>query len=302
MSFSTKILLDSVAPNGCRVTTFVVSYPRFIHSEIMTHRVFSRNASSSRAIPTVKLIGAVSDDMATPVFWAKNQSGMQAVEELDNDFARHTVETSPLAPGTYPAVLTDKQYAQHLWLELGEIAVEYAVKLAAVGAHKQIVNRVIEPWSHITVLITATDWANFFALRAHPDAQQEFQHLAYEMLSAFVNSTPNELKVGEWHLPFVQPSERLVYDETTLLKFSTARCARISYRTQEGIRDPIKDAELHDRLRSSGHMSPFEHACQAMKTPIRSANFNGWKQYRKTLPNECIEAIDAQEILNRRTK
>lgn len=296
MSFSTEILLDSVAPTGRRVTTFVVRYPRFIHSEIMTHRICSRNASSSRAIPTNKIIKAVEDDMATPIFWAKNQAGMQAIEELDDTHPRHSVVDLDLKP----IVMTDKRYVEHLWRQLGTIAVDYARRMNAVGAHKQIVNRVIEPWSHISVLITATDWANFFALRAHPDAQQEFQYLAYEMLQAFVNSTPRELKVGQWHLPFIRPEEYAIFTEEVLLKLCIARCARISYLNHEGLNEPMKDIDLHDRLCASKHMSPFEHACQAMGRPERSGNFIGWQQYRQLLPNECIKAIDAQAILAKR--
>lgn len=300
MSFDVKILLDSVAPSGCRVTTFVVRYPRFIHSEIMTHRLFSRNASSSRAIPTAKIISAVEEEPAMPAFWAKNQSGMQAVEELDNTHIRHTVEQSDVCDGTYPAHLTDRQYAEHLWLEARNAAVGYARKLHALGVHKQIVNRVIEPYSHISVLVTATDWANFFALRAHPDAQQEFQFLAYEMLDAFMKSTPLELQVGAWHLPFIRPEEHQLYTEQMLLKLCVARCARISFLNHEGLNEPLKDIDLHDRLKASGHMSPFEHACQAMGVPARAGNLKGWCQYRKLLADECIEAIDAEAVMARR--
>lgn len=279
MSFDVKILLDSVAPTGCRVTSFVVRYPRFIHSEIMTHRLCSRNASSSRAIPTAKIISSVEEDPAMPVFWAKNQAGMQAIEELND---------------------ADRERAKQIWLEARDAAVRYAQQLKDLGAHKQIVNRVIEPYSHISVLITATDWANFFALRAHPDAQQEFQFLAYEMLQAFMTSKPRELRVGEWHLPFIRPEEHQIYTEGILLKLSVARCARISYLTHDGLNEPVKDMDLHDRLRVSGHMSPFEHACQAMGVPDAVGNFTGWCQYRKLLSNECIQAIDAEQIMLRR--
>src|ERR1700693_1578480 len=82
MTVSAKIVADSVGQAGQRITTMQLRYPKFIHGEFMTHRVFSRNASSSRAIPVERLIQDVIDDPAMPVFWGKNQKGMQAKEEL----------------------------------------------------------------------------------------------------------------------------------------------------------------------------------------------------------------------------
>lgn len=302
MSIRAEIIADSVSPDNARVTTFVCTYPRFIHSEVMTHRIFSRNASSSRAIPIDKMIQAVEQNPAVPVFWGKNQPGMQAAEELDDIEIRHHPIESDFDLGTYPANLTDRQYAQSLWLEARTIAVAQARRLQKLGVHKQIVNRVIEPWAHITVIITATDWPNFYALRTHKDAQPEFRELAHEMLQAFVDSTPVERRASDWHLPFITDEERTIYHENMLLKLCVARCARVSYLNHEGTFDIKKDAELHDKLKESGHMSPFEHPCQAMGMAEAVGNFHGWYQYRKHIPKECIEAIDAEAILARRPK
>ena len=291
-----KVIADSISRSNARVTTFVCTYPRFVHSEVMTHRVLSRNASSSRAIPIDKMIQAVEENPAMPVFWGKNQSGMQAKEELDNVRKYCLIGYEDEPPKT------QREHAIDAWLTARSIAVAQARRLQSLGVHKQLVNRVIEPWSHITVVMTGTDWANFFALRVHPDAQPEFEELAAQMLQAFVDSEPVERKCGEWHLPFISDEERTIYHENMLLKLCTARCARVSYLNHEGQNDPQKDAVLHDKLRESGHMSPFEHACQAMGMPEQVGNFHGWYQYRKQLPRECIMAIDAEALLAARKK
>src|SRR5512135_1987029 len=135
-----QIICDSMAPSGVRLTTFVLTYPRFIHSEFMTHRVFSRNASSSRAIPVKKQIQEIIDNPVIPLAFTKNKAGMQGGAALDGE-------------------AHDKAVAA--WLEGRDRAVEIANKLADLEVHKQYANRVLEPWAHITVVCTATDFANF---------------------------------------------------------------------------------------------------------------------------------------------
>ncbi len=157
MAIEAKVLADSVAPNGRRLTTMLWTYPRAIHSEIMTHRAFSRNAASSRAIPTEKLIQRVVDDPWIPTYIGKNQKGMQAGELLTDD---------------------DLHEAQMQWLTARDQAVERARALVKIGVHKQVVNRIIEPWMWITVIVSATEWGNFFGLRDHPMAEPHFQELA----------------------------------------------------------------------------------------------------------------------------
>ncbi len=155
-----EIIKDSLAPSGKRITTFVLTYPRFIHSEFMTHRMISKNASSSRAIPTEKMIQAIMDNPAMPIAFSKNQKGMQASDIL-----------SP----------QDQEKAEWLWLQARDETLNYVKALTDLGAHKQHVNRLLEPFQHITVIATATEWDNFFALRCHPDAPPEFQELANQM-------------------------------------------------------------------------------------------------------------------------
>lgn len=275
MTIEARIITDSIGPNGVRITTFVLKYPRFIHSEFMTHRDFSRNASSSRAIPFEKQLQMIKDDMAFPIAFRKNQKGMQA-----------------------GAFLTDEEEVKAVaaWANAGFKAIEYAQELAALNVHKQYINRLLEPYAHISVVVTATRFSNFFALRHHPDAQPEIAELAKLMWEEYRQSWPEQLKSGHWHLPFVTvpPFANMDhFDWTPLIKQSVARCARVSYLTHEGKEpDEASDFALYDRLLGSQpiHASPAEHQARASAwTGIHSGNFNGWVQYRKTLEHEYID-------------
>lgn len=269
--YSTRILLDSVGPSGKRLTTWELTYPRFVHAELMTHRMFSRNSSSSRAIPVEKLMARVAENPALPQWWGKNQSGMQAREELG---AEARIE------------------AQRLWLLARDQMLDAVTKLQEVGLHKQLANRLIEPWMFITVIVSATSFSNWFHLRNHPDAQPEIAWVARSMWKQYSDSHPAQLPAGAWHLPLIHPEERMACDIDTLKKISTGRCARVSYLTHDGKRELDKDIELHDRLCAGpatgnpGHWSPFEHVAQALETAEPSGNFIGWKQYRKEFPAE----------------
>jgi thymidylate synthase ThyX len=271
--YSTRILKDSLAPCGKRLTTWELTYPRFVHAELMTHRLFSRNAASSRAIPIEKLIERVEQDPAMPVFWGKNQKGMQA-----------EVEMSP----------AERALAEARWLHARDLAVAECRQLAELGVHKQLANRIIEPWMFITVILSATEFDNWFHLRNHPMAQPEIAWVAKSMWNQFhaPTSMPQELPAGGWHLPLIGGPETDDLDVETLKKISVGRCARVSYLTHEGKRDIDKDVELHDRLCSGpatgepGHWSPFEHVAMALDTPERSGNFIGFRQYRKFFTNE----------------
>lgn len=259
-----RIIADSVNPVGNRITTWVVKFPRFILAEFNTHRQLSRNSSSSRARPLDKTIQDVIDDPAMPEFWGKNQKGMQASEELSEDYKTRSI---------------------WVWLEARDQAVESVRDLQEFDVHKQIANRILEPWMHQTVLCTATEWENFFALRADLPAQPEFRALAFKMLDLYNSNEPKQLNVGEWHIPFGDKyCDDLTVEEQ--LKVCTARAARVSYNNFEGDMDFQKDFDLHDKLLESGHLSPFEHCAKALPESIPVGNFVGWKQYRKFCKNE----------------
>jgi thymidylate synthase ThyX len=245
-------------------------YPRFVHSELMTHRVFSRNAASSRAIPIKRMIAAVREDPAMPIYWGKNQTGMSARTEISGDA---------------------RDRAEREWLRALENALESAERLSdsEIDLHKQLVNRILEPFAWITVIITATEWANFFTQRCHPDAQPEIKQIADMMLAAYRGSVPQIVPIGGWHLPLIFDDERAL-DDALLCKLSVARCARVSYLTHEGTRDIAKDIELYERLMSggaNGHWSPTEHVATPLADPAAtSGNLRGWEQYRKRFPSE----------------
>lgn len=297
---TSTILADSINPAGCRITSWILTYPRFFHSELMTHRVFSRNAASSRAIPVKKVIEEVQNNPAMPIFWGKNQSGMQAKEELDDSVKK------PFFDGSDPEafLMTDREAAKFEWLEARNSAISHAKKMLELGLHKQIANRILEPFMHMTIILTGTEFENFFSLRAHPDAQPEFQDLAYKMLFIYEAHEPKKLKEGEWHIPFSEKFdlERMMslYHKKTgdhymkedekmnelRLQISTARCARVSYLNFEGKDDYEADINLCNQLSSSGHWSPFEHCAQALPDEKWAGNFRGWKQYRKFFSQE----------------
>lgn len=279
--YHAKILLDSIGPSGKRITTWELRYPRFVHAELLTHRNFSRNSASSRAIPNEKLIAQVVENPAMPVFWGRNQSGMQAREELVGEDLQRAIET---------------------WIHGRDAAVELSRNLAKSGLHKQIANRVIEPWMFITVIVTATEFDNWFAQRNHPDAQPEIAWIAKDMHALYLESGPQILDVGDWHLPLLdrqydrsESFDLLTQGHSTddLKMISVGRCARVSYLTHDGRRDIRADIDLANKLKSQnpGHWSPFEHIAQAMEKPESSGNFFGWKQFRKEFANEHIGGV-----------
>lgn len=270
-----------------QLITFVCRYWRPIHSEVMTHRVFSRNASSSRAIPTEKLLAQIRSNPAGPIHWGKNQPGMQAQEECDA-LIRH--------PGT--GILMHRELA---WEAMACEAADWAQAWSDAGYHKQIVNRVIEPFSYITTVITATSWDNFYKLRVHADAQPEIHDLAKTMLTLvhrvpmrIIDSTDTKSEAA-WHLPFVSLTERGEHAVPTLLAMSAARCARTSYLTHDK-KNPSweQDEGLYRRLVESEplHASPLEHQALNSGDEESYANFTGgWVQHRSML--EAATSIEA---------
>ena len=262
MKIEAKIIADSISTAGKRITTMQLCYPRFIHSEFMTHRMFSRNAMSSRAVPVAKMIEQVRNDPAMPIHWGKNQPGMQAHEELKGKSKSNAIEN---------------------WKQAAVYAAETAVYLSADGAHKQIVNRILEPFQWMHTVVTATEWDNFFELRCHPDAQPEINALACAMRDAMQASTPTERLEYEWHLPYVSDDERELNTTDKLRKISAARCARVSYLKHDGTApNTDEDLKLFERLAGGKpiHASPLEHQATPM-TAYRSRNFIGWLQFRE---------------------
>jgi len=270
-----KIVRDSLnVGNDIRLTTVEMVYPLFIHNELMTHRMFSRNAASSRAIPINKMIERVLTDTAMPVTWRENCKGMVPHLEVDPDVA---------------------DCARYQWCLAAQDAAHHARKLEEMGLHKEIVNRVLAPFLWMTTLVTATDWNNFFHLRTAPTAQKEFQVLACAVADAYFKSNPTQLWPEEWHTPYLTQEDKeecqaryglCCWDYSRLV--SVGRCARVSYLTHEGSRDIDQDIRLARDLERNGHWSPFEHVAKAEQRPIRSGNFLGWTQFRKLFQGDNI--------------
>lgn len=285
-----KIVADSINPQGDRITTYLLTFPRFILAELNTHRVFSKNSASSRAIPFEKMVKMVQEDPFIPIAWQKDHKGMQGTEYLTSE--------------------AELSACVNRWLAARDEAVFQTKGLHDIGLTKQLCNRLLEPFMWHTVLLTGTEFENFFKLRCPQyfgafkswkdasnkggatfelpfefrmnDSQAEIhmQALAEAMWDAMNESTPKKLQAGEWHIPFKDsvndgkaaqaqsPNIALGLAGLTLndvrIKIATARCARLSYMTFDGEIDYEKDIKLHDTLLESQHMSPFEHCARAM--------------------------------------
>lgn len=308
-----KILADSKSVRGERITTFLLTFPRIILAEFNTHRAFSRNSASSRAIPFAKMVESVETNPFIPIAWQKSHKGMQGIEYM-NESASKVLEEE--------------------WLQARDCAISKASNLSAWNTTKQLCNRLLEPFMWHTVICTATDYQNFFNLRCpeylvswypsdRPEALEptqaifkskkdaiartegecdnwteedwrecnisqaeiHIQALAEAMWDAMNESIPKVLGIGEWHIPFGEDPQ-----------VATAKCARVSYTTVGSTSNSshTADIELYNRLLESGHMSPFEHCAQVMSETDYyerpwSRNFKGFMQYREMV--EDVEII-----------
>ena len=270
---SAEIIADSKNQGGQRITTFVLTFPRIVLAEYNTYRMLTRNSASSRAIPFKKMLKSVLQDPFVPIKYMRDHQGMQGNVYFTNPLIQFLIT--------------------QLWLTARNLMVILAWTLSKVGLTKQIVNRLLEPFLWHKIITTATDWENFFALRAEGGAEIHIQALAYLMLDAYNISKPKLLQPGEWHMPFGDNIEReklypilaehfgITIEEISegydfneqrgmpllneiKLKIATARCARTSYNDFSGESDYKKDIQLHDRLAKSGHWSPFEHCARCM--------------------------------------
>lgn len=281
MSYKVEVLADSVSPDGVRLTTLLCVYPRFIHSEMLRHRMFSHSVASSRAIPTERLIEQVREDPFVPETFNKRVKGMGVGEEFNKNDA--------LLAGT-------------AWHQAAHYAADQAEALMNIGLDKSRANRLLEPFLYVSDIISATEWSNFFALRDHFAAQPEFQKLARMMREVMEESEPQELDYGWWHLPLVSPGERWEHGDLGPVapwdhwkKISASRCARVSFDKHSKYEESEKTLERAERLMQSGHLSPFEHVARPLEDSEGEyqpgvgywcGNFMGWKQMRKEFDHE----------------
>lgn len=299
--YDVYVVEDSIAPNGERLSTVAATMPRIVLAEQNTHRDFSRNTASSRAIPVKTRCDMIEKNPFVPSVFGKNRKGMQATEFLD-------AEKNALAEAIWREALSDN--------------LRHARRMEELGVHKQYANRLTETFAWVTQLITATRWQNYKNLRIHKDAQPEICQIATLIKEALDKSTPKLLKEGEQHLPFVpkddetllnaMPRDATMTVEDLYRKYgpllSVARCAAVSYEKHHIKKTLAEEIERHDGMRSSGHMSPFEHQAWVANdeeilehasfrwskverkfVPKMIGNFGvPWLQYRKTLPGEDV--------------
>lgn len=326
-NITAKVICDSVSEDGVRITTLEVEYPRFIHSEFMTHRELSKNSSSSRAVPIDKMLGNTRNNMAIPLYWGKSKSGMQADGEVSK---------------------FDEVKGVLNWEKSFNYIEQRILDMKDLGLHKQISNRLSEPFQMMKVVVTATNWDNFFNLRVHRDAQPEICMLAYKMYQVINDSRPYKLKAGEWHLPYVETghwgdevkyyitdiswdddqSYGMKYEKYLTLedaiKISASCCAQVSYRNTDMSLE--KADKIFDMLVKADvlHASCFEHLATPVKKKIDelgtvrvncgekeswedgvthrnkqgdqcSGNLRGWISYRHLLPNNTCWKYNHEE-------
>lgn len=328
--FKAEIIADSLHPEGDRLTTFVVTFPRIILAELNTHRAFSRNSASSRAIPFKKMVEAVRYTPFIPMAWMKDHPGMQGTEFFTAEEVEHGEFIGQWLAARDAALEAAIALHEGITIAAGIDSGDSPSSEKQINVSKQVCNRLLEPFMWHTAIITSSrpGLENFFALRAHPAAEIHMQKLAEVMLDAYNKSTPINLGYGNWHLPydggFAHLLREIVYESNAdsmltdaqldyritelKLKVAVARCARVSYTVIDGDNHPDtieqyrKDIQLHDRLKDSGHWSPFEHVAKCVNATSettdkmlfnsmlrwRGGNFDpGWAQYRKYFPNEC---------------
>ncbi len=285
-----KILADSVSAFSAkrRLVTLDLTFPMFVQPQLLRHRAFSFSVQSTRAVPLKEQIRRVREEPCAPLRWGAAQRGMVAENVIDD---------------------ATIQQARDAWEDAMLDAAAWAERFVELKVHQEVAARLLMPFQWCRMILSATEWNNFFALRIDPHAQAEIRLLAEAIRDAMAASTPKVLLSGEWHLPLVDDEDR-EWCEGLLNKLekepgphtdsvfraarsdvmcliSAGRCARVSFLQHDGTRKPARDLELGKRLVQEGHMSPTEHqAAPLADHNERSGNFVGFKQHRKIYEHE----------------
>ena len=255
---SATVLAATKNARGKRIVTWELVYPRYIHAELMTHRCFSRNAASSRAVPIERMVREV---IEAPVFFEEvglDKPGMSSDGEV--------------RPGVRDGFRMG-------WKELGRnVALMVERWSKEYGIHKQVLNRALEPWVRIRTIVTTTETKNFFDLRLDKAAQPEMQVLARCMKESLEHAEKEGIYSNKYHIPYKECFKEEVPE--CLFVRSVAACARVSGLRQDGKPTTLEDdLKLFKRLYEKGHLSPFEHVCFDNGSAV-SANLKGWKSLR----------------------
>ena len=300
MSFLARIIADSISPVGHRITTVEATYPRIVHAEVMTHRVFARNSASTRAIALIAQLQNLLFNPFIPEEFGINKSGMQAVNILmgrkHDEAVKIWLDGRDRALTTFVELILGRKVAgevlgyntisghhfacakdieKHLQ-EIIDLVPDTKEEFDPeatdlLNVHKQLAGRGLEAYMWHTVVITATEWDNFFGLRVHPDAQGEIAKIAALIKREREASVPVELDYGQWHTPFVEPGEFSNIEDA--VKASVSRAAATSYNRQNN-KNPEAQLKLYNRLLGGGHMSPFEHQATPFSREERTLRAN----------------------------
>jgi len=296
-----RMVKDSINSSGVRLRTFELEYPRFIHSELLTHRVLSKNSSSTRAIPVKRAIEIVQENTAMPIHWGENNPGMQSRQELDEQ---------------------RKTEARKSWIEVRDVVIQHVRTMSdptGINGHKQWAGRPLETFSFIKVVLTGTELGNLWHLRDHADAQPEFRELVRIMQQVSKQSVAQNLVAGQWHLPYIDLIDGKYYvsgEQVSLdvaKKVSASCCAQVSYRrldeSIEKAQEIFEMLHVGDDSGQPAHASPLEHQATPMDsysipfspqtwqpgvTHVRkdgslwSGNLRGWIQHRQLIANEAV--------------
>lgn len=288
---SARVIAHSAHPyGGSDLITVEVTLHRFVLAELNTHRVFSRNSASSRAIPVEKMRERYGNDYAWPISWPAEQAGMQGGAELTGEDLHDAKD------------LFDEVQA-FTYDRIGEYLRKHPEKERRL--HKSVLNRLMEPMQWHTVIITSTEWENFFGLRCHPLAQPEIRLAAEKIRSAIEASTPRVLTDGEWHTPYAKVDfvAGTGPGNVRLLVESAARCAWVSTTSHDGDHSYEACVRMVQRLATARpmHASPFEHqAIPVLGSSSREwgklrGNLHGWRQLRHKLEDYGLDYLGLSE-------
>ena len=317
-----EIVAHSLSPQGDELISVLATFPRIILAEINTHRMLSKNTSSSRAIPFKKMVEAIQNDPFIPIAWQENHSGMQGNKYLNPNTVSHLA-------------------ANKAWLRARDSAVKEAKELndeKMANVTKQLCNRLLEPFMWTTMLITGSKegWDNFFNLRCPQyhylfeffksrkeilkasknglyndgrklsdfteldwlkvnagQAEIHLMDLAEKIYDTMNESTPKQLKAGEWHIPMISDLESVKLSTDEQIKLSVGRAANTSYTViGDGKELTLEQAvKIHDKCKELNHSSVFEHCARvpsqyeydtSLKVEEKGwfRNYKGFKSYR----------------------
>jgi len=264
MKKNVTVLADSIAKNGCRLTTLLFHrFPKVLLAELNTHALVRRSVASARAIPVKKYVEMVRKDPYIPQ-WTSAQSGMTGGDNLSSD---------------------EKNYLTTIYLQEMDRACQMALRMHYdLKVAKQDANRLLDQYVRVPVVATSTDWGTVFVLRDSHLAQPEFAAQAHGARIAMAHSIPVELQLTDWHIAWAHKADEGL-ELNDLLSLNAARSARTSYNNQDGPITLDKANEMSHNLEKDGHTVPFEHAAKPSKNADRFGTYRGWLSHRWFIEN-----------------